>query len=189
MTSDTRAIQEPDGSDGAPQPDPVRAPHEAAHHALPARSKAWRLAVVTVVLAILLSSQLLKSNDFFPFGSLSQYAKGTDPNGNVRATKLTAVTTDGTEQRVPLGARGVGIERAEIEGQLDRIIADPSILEGIARAYSGLHPDRAPLAHIQVVRVTSTLRDGKPSGEEETEELLAEWTVRGDYGSDGGSGS
>ena len=150
---------------------------------LSSRSKAWRLALVVVVLAVLTSSQLLKSNDFFPFGSLSQYARGTDPNGEVRATKITAVTADGSVRRVPLGARGVGIERAEIEGQLDRIIADPSLLEGIARAYSGLHPERDPLVHVTVVRVSSTLRDGKPSGEEETEEVLAEWTVQGDYGS------
>lgn len=149
---------------------------------LSGRSKAWRLATVTVVLGVLLSSQFLKSNDFFPFGSLSQYARGTDPNGSVRATKITALAADGTELRVPLGAQGVGIERAEIEGQLGRIIADPSLLEGVARAYSGLHPDREPFAHLTVVRVSSELRDGKPSGEQ-TEEVLAEWTVRGDYGS------
>ena len=109
---------------------------------LGARAKAWRLTVVAVVLGVLLSSQFLKSNDFFPFGSLSQYARGTDPNSSVRATKLVALAADGSPLRVPLGSRGVGIERAEIEGQLDRIIADPSLLEGVARAYSGLHPDR-----------------------------------------------
>ena len=150
---------------------------------LGARSKAWRLTVVAVVLAVLLSSQFLKSNDFFPFGSLSQYAKGTDPNGSVRATKITALTTSGAEVRVPLGARGVGIERAEIEGQLTRIIDDPSLLEGVARAYSGMHPEREPLAHITVTRMSSELRDGKPSGEE-SEEVLTAWTVRGVYGSD-----
>ncbi|MEP7764527.1 hypothetical protein [Sanguibacter sp. 25GB23B1] len=155
--------------------------------ALAGRSKAWRLALVVAVLGVLVSSQFLRSNDFFPFGSLSQYARGTDPNGTVRATKITALTVDGEEQRVPLGARGIGIERAEIEGQLDRIIADPSLLEGVARAYSGMHPEREPLAHVTVVRVSSTLRDGKPSGEEETEEVLAEWTVRGDYGTHDGT--
>ena len=107
----------------------------------------------------------------------------------MRATKLVALAADGSPLRVPLGSRGVGIERAEIEGQLDRIIADPSLLEGVARAYSGLHPDREPFAHLTVVRVSSTLRDGKPTGET-TEEVLAEWTVRGTYGpTDDGSGS
>lgn len=150
--------------------------------ALAGRSKAWRLALVVAVLSVLVSSQFLRSNDFFPFGSLSQYARGTNPDGAVRATKITALAADGSELRVPLGARGVGIERAEIEGQLDRIIADPSLLEGVARAYSGLHPDREPFAHLTVVRVSSMLEDGKPTGEE-TEEVLTEWTVRGDYGS------
>ena len=151
---------------------------------LSSRSKAWRLTVVVAVLAVLTSSQFLKSNDFFPFGSLSQYARGTDPDGSVRATKITALAADGSELRVPLGAQGVGIERAEIEGQLDRIIADPSLLEGVARAFSGLHPEREPFAHLTVVRVSTTLRDGRPT-DERTEEVLAEWTVRGDYG--GGS--
>lgn len=144
---------------------------------------AWRLTAAVAALVVLVSSQFLKSNDFFPLGSLSQYAQGSDPNRPVRSTNMRATTTEGTEIGVPLNATGVGVGRAEIEGQLQRIIDDPSLLEGIARAYSGLHPDAPALVEIEMFRTSSELKDGKPTGES-TEEVLTTWTVEGTYGAD-----
>lgn len=159
------------------------APTDAPVRTLGRGAVAWRLAAAFAALAVLVSAQFLKSNDLFPLGSLSQYAQGSDPNRPVRSTNMRATTTEGTEIGVPLNATGVGVGRAEIEGQLQRILDDPSLLEGIARAYSGLHPQAPALVEIEVFRTSSELKDGKPTGES-SEEVLTTWTVEGTYGAD-----
>ncbi|MBI9114538.1 hypothetical protein [Sanguibacter suaedae] len=159
------------------EPPPGSAPDVAPTRTLGTASKAWRLVAVVAALSVLTTSQFLRSNDFFPLGSLSQYAKGTDPDAPVRSTGMTALTTDGTEVEVSLNARGVGVERAEVEGQVQRIVDDPSLLEAIARGHAGLHPDEPRYVHITMHRTSQEMRDGTPTGES-TREVLTEWTVR-----------
>lgn len=91
------------------------------------------------------------------------------------------MTEAGKERGAPLSNAGVGIGRAEIEGQLTRIIANPNMLEGIARGWSGLHPDEPQFVHLRMERVIRTVKNGVPTGEE-TVEVLTEWTVMGTYG-------
>lgn len=141
------------------------------------RGRAWRWAATATALGILTAGQVLDTNDLFPLGSLSQYATARDPNGTVRSTFMTAVRTDGREVRVPLNATGVGVGRAEIEGQVQRIVDDPSLLQGIARAWSGLHPDAPAYETVSLKRSTYQLRDGRPVGRGQ-EETLAVWEVR-----------
>lgn len=154
-------------ADGAPPP-PTR---------LSAISKTWRLVVAAAALGALTLGQIHDTNDYFPFGSLSQYATGSNPNGQVRSLYMLADTTDGEQVRVPLNPRGVGVGRAEIEYQLDRILADPSLLQGIADAQEALHPDRAQYTKLYVMRDVYQLVDGAQQGERVTEELTT-WEVR-----------
>jgi len=145
---------------------------------------AWRLSAVAVALVLLGIGQVTDDNDLFPFGSLSQYATARDPNGTVRSVYLLADTTDtdaatGEQVRVPLDPRGVGVGRAEIENQLDRILAEPSLLQAIADAHAGLHPQEPRYRVLYLMRDTSQLQDGRPSGERSTTELTR-WVVRED---------
>ncbi len=139
--------------------------------------RAWRLTATAVVLGVLATAQVVDTNDWFPLGSLSQYATARDLNGTVRSISIDAVDASGETLRVPLNQTGVGVGRAEIEGQLGRILDDPSLLQSIADAHAGLHPDDPPYRELAIVRSTRALVDGRPVGDA-TRETLATWTVQ-----------
>lgn len=138
----------------------------------------WRLTAAGLGLAALLHGTLRDSDDYFPFGSMAQYATAHDLDGQTRSTYIVADTESGrTDVRVPLNATGTGIGRAEVEGQLPRIIDDPSLMQVIADAYRELHPQRDQYTHLYLMRDVYQLRDGYVDSEPTTE-LLAEWEVR-----------
>ncbi|WP_026877589.1 hypothetical protein [Jiangella gansuensis] len=139
--------------------------------------KGWRLGVTAVALVILTMGQLHDTNDYFPLGSLSQYATPRDMDGTVRSVYMLADTAGGEQVRVPLNPHGVGVGRADIESQLDRIVDDPALLQGIADAWSELHPDADPYVKLYVMRDTYQLADGRQQGAPDTEELTT-WEVR-----------
>ncbi len=143
---------------------------------LPRWAKAWRLAAAGLGLLALLHGTLKDSDDYFPFGSMAQYATAHNLDGQTRSTYILAETESGDEVRVPLNATGTGIGRAEVEGQLGRFIEDPSLMQVIADAFRQLHPDRDQYTHMYLKRSVYQLRDGYVVGDPETE-LLAEWEV------------
>lgn len=143
---------------------------------LSARSVAWRLIAVVGCLVVLTVAQLTDTDDYFPLSRLSQYALAPGPDGIVKSTYILAHNTDGEQVRVPLNATGVGIGRAEVEGQLSRIIDDPSLLQAIANAWAELHPDQPHYQRLYLKRDVYQLVDGKPAGDRETIEL-AVWEV------------
>ena len=75
-----------------------------------------------------------------------------------------------------LGRDGLGEQLAEVEGQLGRIIDDPSLLQAIANAWAQLHPDQPQYERLYLKRDIYPLVDGKPAGDRETIEL-AVWDV------------
>lgn len=136
----------------------------------------WRLVAVALCLGVLTVGQLTDDNDLFPLGSLSQYATARDPNGTVSSAYVLADTTAGTTVQVPLTPRGVGVGRAEIENQVDRVVADPALLQALADAHAGLHPGEPRYTRLVLYRTVSQLRDGRATGEvSETE--LTRWDV------------
>ncbi|WP_129668827.1 hypothetical protein [Phytoactinopolyspora endophytica] len=138
---------------------------------------AWRLGLVVVGLVALVHGTLRDSDDFFPFGSMAQYASAHDLNGTTRSTYILADTESGEEDvRVPLNATGTGIGRAEVEGQLGDFLDDPSLMQVIADAYRDIHPERDQYTHLYLMRDVYQLEDGYVVGEPETT-LLAEWEV------------
>jgi hypothetical protein len=144
---------------------------------LPRWAKAWRLALAGLGMVALLHGTLRDSDDYFPFGSMAQYATGHNLNGQTRSTYIEAETEAGGDLvRVPLNATGTGIGRAEVEGQLGRFIEDPSLMQVIADAFREIHPDRDQYTYMYLKRDVYQLRDGYVVGDPETE-LLAEWKV------------
>lgn len=140
------------------------------------RSLGWRLVVAGLGLLALVHGTLRDSDDFFPFGSMAQYASAHDLDGTTRSTYIDADTVSGERVRVPLNATGTGIGRAEVEGQLGKFIEDPALMQVIADAYRDLHPDRDQYTHMYLMRAIYQLRDGYVVGEAERK-LLAEWEV------------
>jgi hypothetical protein len=143
---------------------------------LSARAVAWRLIVVVGCLVALTVAQFTDTDDYFPLSRLSQYALAPGRDGVVKSTYILADNADGEQVRVPLNATGVGIGRAEVEGQLGRIIDDPSLLHAIANAWAQLHPDQPQYERLYLKRDVYQLVDGKPAGDRETLEL-AVWEI------------
>lgn len=139
------------------------------------RARAWRLIAAGAVLAALAYGTVWGTDDHFPFGPLTQYAFAADPNGTVPDLYIEAETPAGLT-KVRLSPDGVGIVRAEVEGQLDAIRRDPSLLQGIADAHHRLHPDEPPFRVLHLRIRHTRLRDGVAVGSEV--EHVVTWVVR-----------
>ena len=137
--------------------------------------RAWRLAATAAVLLTLGWTTVYGTDDDFPLGPMVQYAFRTDPDSFIDSHYVEADTTDGRRITVPLSNRGVGMKRAQIEGQLLKFIADPSMLQQLAEAQERLHPDEPHYTRVYLMRDRLTLRDGRGAGH--TIEVLAQWAV------------
>ncbi|MBD0292360.1 MAG: hypothetical protein ICV70_02130 [Jiangellaceae bacterium] len=151
---------------------------QADVHRLSRWSTSWRVLAAAAGIAALAHGTVADSDDFFPFGSMSQYASAHELDGQVRSAYMLADTETGRKQiPVPLHATGTGIGRAEVEGQLGRLVEDPSLLQTIADAYRAIHPERDQFTVLYLMRDTYQLRDGYVTGRPVTAEL-ARWVVR-----------
>ncbi|MCI0686054.1 MAG: hypothetical protein L0Y54_02275 [Sporichthyaceae bacterium] len=139
-------------------------------------ARAWRLAATVAVLLGLAYGTIWGSDQHFPFGPLVQFAFSVDPDGQIRSVFIEADTTAGTRVRVPLTSEGVGIPRAEIEGQLPQIERDPSLLQGIAVAQRRRHPDQPQYRTLYLMVEITQLQDRRPAGQ--SVDQLAVWEVR-----------
>ncbi|RCS90544.1 hypothetical protein CIK61_18300, partial [Brevibacterium aurantiacum] len=78
-------------SDTAGEPGPAdRAATATKPKPMSTWSITWRLGATAVALIILTCGQFLNTNDFFPLGSLTQYATAKDLNGTVNSTCIEA---------------------------------------------------------------------------------------------------
>ena len=121
-----------------------------------------RLAAVVVVLALVLAGTVWGDDDAFPFGPFRMYSTRNDPNTPVISTRAVGVTAAGEEVRLSGGQ--VGLRRAEFEGQLPRLEAEPELLALLAESYAERHPDAPDLLEVQVVQRRFELRDGARTG-------------------------
>lgn len=140
------------------------------------RQVAWRVGALGLGLVVLLGAQFADTNDWFPLGSLSQYATPRPADGNVVTTSLEGTTVDGEVVRVPLSPASMGMSRAEVESQGQRIVADPGLLGVLARSRAALHPGAPELVELRLVRSERQLRDARIVGVPDVE-VLATWTA------------
>lgn len=130
-------------------------PHPATRGA-----RARRLVLTAAVACLLVYGSAVGDDDIFPFGPMTQYSFRTDPDGEIRMLWLEADAKDGRRLRVDLSnSNDVGVARAELEGQLDQLIADPSRLQELAVAWRRLHPDRPALTRLILGQDVVELRD------------------------------
>lgn len=135
--------------------------------------RACRLAVTVTVLALLGWGSLVGQDDDFPIGPFVMFAFTTPPNGDVRSVGLEAVTDRGQRLSVPTEPTAVGLRRAEVEGQLPRVVTHPELLARVAEAHARLHPREPRFVQVDLVRHTVHLRHGVATGE--AHEVLATW--------------
>jgi hypothetical protein len=80
--------------------------------------------------------------------------------------RIEVLTGDDPQWRTaPLSVRSVGLTRAEVEGRIPQITADPAMLGTLARSHARLRPRDVPWRAVRVVRDETVLTDGAPTGE------------------------
>lgn len=124
-------------------------------------------------LGVLVAGTVAWQDDAFPFGPFSMYAFTVQPAGDIVSTTVQADTDDGRRVAVDLDTGGVGMRRAEIEGQLSRMKRHPDLLGAMSRAHHRLHPKAARYRAVYIVQSTTRLRDGVAAGTVTT--VVASW--------------
>jgi hypothetical protein len=139
----------------------------------PRRSRVPRLAVVLLVFALLGWGSWKADDDAFPVGPFVMFAFTTPPNGDVVSAAVEAVDVDGRRLPVVLEPKEVGLRRAEMEGQIPRVVAHPELLGALASAHARLRPHSPHWKQVDLVEHHVHLRDGRTVGE--TTVVLATW--------------
>jgi hypothetical protein len=104
------------------------------------------------------------------------FSTSTNPDRAVVSTVIEVRTQDAPREWVPgdLDRWTVGLNRAEVEGRLDEIRADPGMLATLATTRARLRPEEPRWTAIRVVLERIHLRDGKPTGER-SREVVVTW--------------
>jgi hypothetical protein len=139
---------------------------------LSTRGRVARTVVALVVVALTFAGTLAGNDTWFPFAPFQMFAIADDPNQPIMVLRADGI--DATGARIELDERNAGVRRAEIEAQIDRFKADPSLLRSIQDAYAARNPGRPPLVEVDIVEVQHHLRDAQPTGVI-TEVVLARW--------------
>lgn len=136
---------------------------------------AWRAAAALAVVLLAAHGSIRGDDGQWPFAPMSQFAFGVNLDAQIRSTYILADTTAGTTVRVPLSVSGVGLGRAEVEGQLPRFVKDPSLLQSIAVAAGRRHPDWPRYTRLRLRQEVNQLDNGVVVSTRD--EQLAEWVV------------
>ncbi len=131
-----------------------------------------RVVATVAALGVLAYGQVADTNDLFPLGTLSQFATARDLNGTIRSTYLLADTATEDGRRIAMNDRTIGVARAEVEGQLQRILDHPELMQSLVDGYAALKPGREPIETLYLMRSVQQLEDGYVVGEPEQVELL-----------------
>ncbi|NHC46080.1 hypothetical protein [Motilibacter aurantiacus] len=140
---------------------PARPGPRGADLPLTRRAVLWRGGALAVVTAGAAWGSLRGVDDHWPFAPMSQFAFRTDPDGEVRAAFVTAVTDAGDAVDVPLTNDSVGMNRAEVEGQLESFRERPERLRALAEAWAALHPGRPRLVRVELHERVTRMEGGR----------------------------
>lgn len=130
---------------------------------LSAPGRVTRVAVTLVVLVLTLAGTLVGDDIHFPFAPFRMFSTADKPNEPVLVLRTDGVDTTG--RRIELDERNAGVRRAEIEAQIERFKADPTLLRSVRDAYAARNPGRPPLVEVDIVEVQHHLRHAQPTGE------------------------
>jgi len=131
-----------------------------------------RLVATIVVFGLLVLGSWRGDDDHFPFGPFRMYASTQSLDAPTSWLVLEADTADGNH--IALGESDSGLRRAELEGQVGQLTADPSRLAAVAAVYHRRHATAPPLVAIQLVRRSQPMRGGQPVGAT-TDAVIARW--------------
>jgi hypothetical protein len=161
-TREAQALDAPEAPDG-----PRR---------LSAAAKGWRIALLATLTALFLAGSLKGDDPWWPFGPWRMFSTSQAATGSVWASAIQVETTPGTWFDAPLSPANVGLNRAEVEGRIPQIVADPSMLGTLAASHSKLRPGSDPWIGVRVVRRETVIVNRVPTGQVNLT-ILATWTT------------
>lgn len=136
--------------------------HERLTHA----GRRLRLAALALAAVALVAGTAWGEDDHFPFGPFRMYANATKTTGRVITPRLEATTATGDDIHVLW--TDLGLRRAELEGQMNRLTKDrDELLEAIAETYHRRNPDAPELVEVRLERRITHLDDGEVTGREQ----------------------
>jgi hypothetical protein len=151
---------------------------EAGVLRLGAAAKAWRAAAVLILAALFCAGSLVGDDPWWPFSPWRMFSTSQAPTGSVISTGIEVQTADapGEWVQAPLTPENVGLNRAEIEGRIPQVTADPARLSTLAASHAELRPHAPAWTALRVVRRQIVVVDRKPTDEVRTT-VLAQWRV------------
>ena len=144
------------------------------NHGTPIRLSRGGIAVRAMVMAAVVVGVVLgtwlRNDQGWPFAPMSQFAFAVSTSdGEIHSRYLEATTVDGERVRLDLNRGALGLQRAEIEGQLW------SLLQGIAVLHARRSPSSPRLATVEVMDDVRLVRDGR-AGDPVTRTVVS-WAV------------
>jgi hypothetical protein len=141
------------------------------------QARLWRAALTVVLAGLFLAGTLVGDDHWWPFGPWRMFATATKPGGAIVAMGIEVRTAaDDAWQPASLHPTAVGLNRAEVEGRIPQIVADPSRLGTLAAAHARLRPAEPPWTAVRLVRRDAVLDGREPTGETRTT-VVAEWAA------------
>lgn len=133
-----------------------------------------------LTLIVLFCAGSLVGNDhWWPFSPWRMFSTSQAATGAVISTGIEVQTADapGSWVSAPLTPENTGLNRAEVEGRIPQVTADPERLGTLARSHAELRPDTPAWTALRVVRRQIVVVDRVPTGEVRTQ-VVAQWRAR-----------
>jgi hypothetical protein len=142
---------------------------------LPAFARGWRVLLLLLLAALFLAGTAVGQDDWWPFGPWRMYATSTPPSGSVYSLAIQVREgADPNWRNANLTPTSIGLTRAEVEGRVPQLTADPDILGTLAHSHARLRPKEPAWVAVRVVRNEALLSDGAPTGQIRTT-TVASW--------------
>ncbi len=135
-----------------------------------------RVTAMAALVVVLGFGTAIGDDQWWPFGPMTMFGFEVDPNAQVHSLGVEADTVAGRRVVVPLGTGGIGLERAEIEGQHEQLVAEPKRLQAVAVAAARSLPHAPRYRTIYLVDTVQQLKDGSADGAP-VRRVLATWQV------------
>lgn len=136
----------------------------------PARARVPRdIAALFMVVGLVLGTVLWQTDDAWPFAQMRMFPGGGE--SAISFVSIQATYDDGTRDR--LSAFAFHLKRAEVEGQMPRIKADPSLLGDLIDRYNADHPGGKSIVLLRLLKREAQRGDARGARWIETE--LARW--------------
>lgn len=166
-------------ADTIPRVSHTRSENDAGTIELGVVARSWRALLLVLVSVLFMLGSLIGNDHWWPFSPWRMYSTATNPTGAVSVMAIEVRTAESSEWRgVPINPWIMGVNRAEVEGQVPQIKENPERLGTLAKTHSRLQPDEPAWTAVRMVRRSSVIENGKPTGELRTT-VEATWHAGG----------